>query len=235
MPTDDTTGQTGANEPTALNENPEESKPTNGGGGQVLPIHEPAPPADNVDVFNDIVRLGLSATEIAPSEKVLSLLDVRKPKRDEFVRCNPEIAARINIYEDSEDRSVYLVGPTVLERMFELVQGGVKSVKLTLTANYGGGMFAWPVPIPADVRANAWHATAFHAAEEATKHWVRVVAGHGRYEVFRRTVNQGTTPTWPVEADDVEKMLRLAFSKVGGAELINNLDHPVILKLEGRG
>jgi hypothetical protein len=235
MTTDDKAGQTGANKQTALNENPEEFNTANGGTGQVQPIHDPPPPADELDVFSDIVRLGLSAEEIAPSEKVLSLLDVRKPKRDEFVRCHPEITTRINIYEDSEDRSVYLVGPTVLERMVQLVQRGVKSVKLTLTANYGGGMFAWPVPVPADVGANAWHATAFHAAEEATKHWVRVVAGNGRYDVFRRFVNEGATPTWPAEADTVEKMLRLAFSKVGGAEVINEPDHPVILKLEGRG
>ncbi len=234
MKTNKKDGQTVTDKQTSLSENLEEFKTTDKQTGKVQSTHEPPPPTDEVDVFSDIARLGLSAEEIAPSEKVLSLLDVRKPKRDEFVRCHPEITARINIYEDSEDRSVYLVGPPVLERMGQLVQRGVKSVKLTLTANYGGGIFAWPVPVPADVKANAWHATAFHAAEEASMHWVRVVAANGRYEVFRRAVNEAMTPTWPAEADTVEKMLRLAFSKVGGAEVINDPEHPVILKLEGR-
>jgi len=190
--------------------------------------------APDVDVFSDIAKLGLSASEIAPSEKVLTVLDVRKPKRDEFVRCHPTLAARINIYEDGETRAVYLIGPSVLGRMAELVQGGVKPVTLTLTANYGGGVFAWPVPVPADVRANQWHATAFHAAEEAAKHWIRLVAGNGQYDVFRRTVNEGVMPVWPEEADTVEKMLRMAFAKVGGAELINDPEHPIVLALEGR-
>jgi len=118
--------------------------------------------------------------------------------------------------------------------MVELVQGGVRQVVLTLTASFTGSVFAWPVPVPADVHANAWHATAFHAAEEATKHWVRIVAGTGHYEIYRRLINDGTVPNWPEEADTPEKMLRLAFSKVGGAELINDLEHPVIQTLEGR-
>jgi hypothetical protein len=185
------------------------------------------------DVFSDLAKLALAAGEIAPSEKILTLLDVRKPRREEFVRCHPTVVARINFYEDKETRAPYLIGPAVLEEMAALVGGGLRSVRLTLTATYNGSIFAWPVPIPADVKANRWHATAFAAAEEATKHWVRVVSGSGEYEVFRRLVNDGMVPVWPAEADTPEKMLRLAFSKVGGAELVNSSDHHVIRALKG--
>ena len=133
----------------------------------------------------------------------------------------------------AQGRAPFLIGPAVIEEMATLVGNGVRAVRLTLTASYTGSVFAWPVPIPADTRVNMWHATAFAAAEEAVKHWIRVVAGSGRYDIFRRLVSDGMVPTWPEEAGTPEKMLRLAFSKVGGAELINDPDHSVIRALKG--
>jgi hypothetical protein len=207
--------------------------PSNDRGETTTPTPEAQALSKVPDVFSDLAKLALTAGEIAPSEKVLTILDVRKPRREEFVRCHPTITARINYYEDKETRAPYLIGPAVLEEMATLVGKGVCAVKLTLTASYTGSVFAWPVPIPADTRANRWHSTAFAAAEEASKHWVRLVAGSGHYDVFRRAVNEGMVPVWPEEADTPEKMLRLAFSKVGGAELINDPDHSVIRALKG--
>lgn len=182
-----------------------------------------------VDIFSDVAALGVWIDELIPSQKVLTHIQVRKPKRDEWVRCHGTLVARLNIYEDQEARATYLVMPAALEPMADLV----KQVRLTLTATYAGAFFAWPVPVPADVRANAWHASAFAAAEVATRSWVRVTAGDGEYTVHKRTVNEGKVPEWPGEIVDVPTMLRYAFAKVGGAEVIENTAHPIVQRLLG--
>jgi len=190
------------------------------------PCPQPNAPAD---IFSDIAALGISADELIPSQRVLTHLQVRKPKRDEWVRCHPALAVALNIYEDAENRATYLVMPAALEPMADLV----KRVRLTLTASYSGVFFAWPVPVPADVRANPWHASAYAAAEVATRSWVRIAAGAGEYSVHRRTVNEGKVPEWPGEISDVPTMLRYAFARVGGAEVIDTAAHPVVQRLLG--
>lgn len=188
------------------------------------------PPATSAtDIFSDVAALGVSVDELIPSQKVLTHLQVRKPKRDEWVRCHTELAATLNIYEDNENRATYLVLPAALEPMADLV----KRVRLTLTASYSGAIFAWPVVVPADVRANAWHASAFSAAEIATRSWVRISAGDGEYSVHKRSVNDGKVPEWPAEIADLSTMLRFAFAKVGGAEVIESTIHPIVQKLMG--
>jgi len=189
-----------------------------------------APPAP-IDIFADVTALGVSVTELIPSQKVLTHLQVRKPKKDEWVRVHPTLAAVLNIYEDNESRATYLVTPAALEPMADLV----KRVRLSLAASYSGVFFAWPVPVPADVRANAWHASAFAAAEIATRSWVRVTAGDGEYTVHKRTVNDGKVPEWPGEIPDLPTMLRFAFAKAGGAEVIETPEHPVVQRLLGIG
>ena len=188
-----------------------------------------AAPAGPVDIFSDIAALGVSVDELIPSQKVLTHLQVRKPKKDEWVRVHPTLAATLNIYEDQEARATYLVMPAALEPMADLV----KRVRVTLTASYSGVFFAWPVPVPADVRANAWHASAFAGAEVATRSWVRIAAGDGEYSVHKRSVNDGKVPEWPGEIPDLPTMLRYAFAKVGGAEVIETTDHPVVQRLLG--
>lgn len=181
------------------------------------------------DIFDDIAALGISVDELIPSQKVITHLQVRKPKRDEWIRCHAELATNLNIYEDGENRTTYLVLPAALEPMADLI----KRVRLTLTASYSGAIFAWPVVVPADVRANAWHASAFAAAEIATRSWVRISAANGEYAVHKRSVNEGKLPEWPAEISDISTMLRYAFAKVGGAEVIENTSHPIVQNLQG--
>ncbi|MCU0751483.1 MAG: hypothetical protein MUC40_00365 [Akkermansiaceae bacterium] len=185
--------------------------------------------ATPADIFADVAALGVSPDELIPSQKVLTVLPVRKPKRDEWVRCHTTLAATLNLYEDGEERATYLVTPAALEAMGDLI----KRVRLVLAVNYSGQFFAWPVAIPADVRANAWHASAFAAAEVAARSWVRVSAGNGQYDVHKRIANDGKLPEWPAEIPDVPTMLRFAFGKPGGGEVIDSTEHPVVQRLLG--
>ena len=145
---------------------------------------------------------------------------MRKPRKDEFIRVHPDIRVAISIYADVENRLDYLLGPDVIAEVETLV--GVRRVLLSLTATYGGEFFGWPVPVPSDVRANRWHATAFQAAEQATRGWIRLKAATQEYEIYRRTINDAKAPTWPEEVPDAEHLLRLCFGPGGGGDLIDD-------------
>ena len=184
-----------------------------------------------VDIFSDIVALSQSVEEIAPSERIITSLEPRKPRKDEFFRCHPDLACSLNLYEDKTNRVDYLLGPTVLETMDALV--GVKRIKLTLTATYTGDFFAWPLAIPADVKANRWHATAYQAAEQAVGGWIRINPKGAHYEIHRREVKDAKEPVWPNEVGTPQDLVRLTFGTGGGGDVIETLSHDVVKRLRG--
>jgi hypothetical protein len=195
---------------------------------------KPVPDAPKKDIFVDVEALSKTASEIAPSEKVLTSLPVRKPRRDEFIRCHPEFRVVVNVYQDKQNNVSYLVGPDALGEL-EAVAGGVRRCQVTLTANYSGAMFAWEVPVPSDSRANRWTSTSFQGCEEASKSWIRVSAdmGAGEYVLHRRVVNDAKVPTWPAEIQHVSDLLRLSYGTGGGGDVIESADHEVLKRLRG--
>ena len=179
------------------------------------------------DIFDNLIALGRTLNDLTPSQKILTVLPVRKPKKDEWVRCHSGIATPVNIYESSETRETYLILPAVLEA-FETV---VRHVRMTLTVNYAGEVFIWPVPIPLGAKPHAAHVSAFAAAEAATKSWIRIAWIGNAYEVSRRQ-NNAKNPEWPAEIKDASSMLRFA-CKAGGIEIIDSPAHPVACELLG--
>lgn len=180
------------------------------------------------DIFDDLAALGRPIDEIVPSEKVLTSLPVRKPKRDEWIRLHPEIHTRAYIYESREDNSWYVVLPTVVEPMLDVV----RYVQLTLAVNYGGSAFVHPVPVPTERKAHRAHITGFAGAEQAMREWVRISWNGSEYDIYRRS-SAKVEPAWPAEVTNPSEMLRFA-AKAGGFEVIDSLDHPVVRELQGR-
>jgi len=119
---------------------------------------------------------------IVASESVLTVLEVRKPKKDEWVRCNETIATAVNIYETTDTRETFLILPDALEAM----ENVVKYVCLTLAVNYNGEVFIWPVPIPLGNKPYRAYVSAHAAAELATSHWIRIAWDGTGYNVTRR-------------------------------------------------
>jgi len=188
-------------------------------------------PEPTTDIFSDVVALSKSIEEIPPSEQIITSLVPRKPRKDEFVRCHPELRVSLNIYEDKPNRIDYVLVPEVLGVMNDLV--GVKRIMLTLTANYTGDFFAWPVPIPADVGANRWHSTAYQGCEQATRGWIRIKPSVNEYLIYRRTVEQAKEPVWPSEVKSPQELVRLSYGPAGGGDVIASLSHEVVRRLKG--
>lgn len=174
------------------------------------------------DIFDDLAVLGRSLDEVVPSEKLLTSLPVRKPKKDEWVRCHPEIFACVNIYENKDARECYLVLPDVIEPLSDVV----RHVRLSLAVNYAGIPFLWILPVPSDRQNHHSYISAFVAADRSTKEWIRIAWQEGDYAVHRRR-SAGSDPVWPREITDASDMLRFA-SKFGAFEIIDNADHPVV-------
>jgi len=91
-------------------------------------------------------------------------------------------------------------------------------------------LFIWPVKLPGpDGRQNDWHRSAAEAAEIAMNSWSRLKANMslGAYELSTATGNL-PDPEWP----DLlfPEILKIAFRN----HLVDQLDHPLIKRLQGK-
>jgi hypothetical protein len=164
------------------------------------------------------------------AEKLLLVLHVQKPNKQSFVRVHPgpEFSIQIALLELKEEREFYAVAPSVAEQL----PGEVRAVEICLAMTQQGTAFLWPVPLPStDRKGNSWNVTARAGADLAKTKWVRLTANMSAqcYDVH---VAQAATadPVWPDKS--LGDLLKIAF---GNGRLIDSLDHPVILRLLGRG
>jgi hypothetical protein len=195
----------------------------------VEPMPAPEITAAAHDPFDlDNLRLPQNFSETAGVKKLLRTVPVRKPNKQDFVRVHPDAAYRESfaMVELKEDREEYLVAGAGLaaELAAEIVN------KILFTAiNRQGVVFLWPVRLPGpDGKEMEWHRSARDAAEEATRHWIRVSPNMslGAYEMI---VAEAITsaPNWPEVG--FQELIRIAFRD----RLITSLDHPVVRRLRG--
>jgi hypothetical protein len=186
---------------------------------------EPAP-----DPF-DPARFRLSQHNLAGSnvKKLLTIVPVRKPSKEHFVRCHPSPEYRIEtqILELKEDREIYLVDPT----LWACLQGeSTVSPRLLITSQTRqGAIFLWPLRLAGiDGRLDDWNRSATEAATQATDSWVRVQSNMslGAYDVFQAT-GILDEPEWDLPS--FGEVLAIAFKD----KLIDNINHPVLRRLRG--
>ena len=86
----------------------------------------PAPPEELADPF-DPAALRISGDAEISTERVLTAVPVRKPKRDEFFRVHPgddyTIDALVVERDDDLDREIYVVVPRCAEAVLEVARG----------------------------------------------------------------------------------------------------------------
>jgi hypothetical protein len=174
------------------------------------------------------LRLASNFAETSGVKKLLRMVPVRKPNRQEFVRVHSDPSYRENfaMIELKEDREIFLIAGAGLAS--ELAAEAT-NVTLFTAINRQGVLFLWPVRLPApDGREMVWHSTAREAAAEAMTAWTRVSANMalGAYEI---AVAEGisTEPQFPNLS--FQELLRIAFRD----RLITDLNHPVVKRLRG--
>jgi hypothetical protein len=173
------------------------------------------------------LRINQAGVPSFGTRKLLTTVPVRKPGRQTFVRVHPSEQYRLDtaVIELKVDGEIYLVRPHLHDNLAE----EITPVTLLTTMDRQSNVFFWYVKLPKDGRANEWHASAMTAAEKATKSWVRVVPNMalGAYDVHVAIADLGE-PEWPTLS--MRDMLQIAFRD----RYIEDFDHPVITKLQGR-
>jgi hypothetical protein len=76
--------------------------------------------------------------------------------------------------------------------------------------------------------ARSWYQSGLRAAEEAKKHWIKIVGNKdlGAYDIFAARGDLGD-PQWPDLT--FAELIELAFHD----KLIDTMDHPVVREING--
>jgi hypothetical protein len=174
-------------------------------------------------------RLGQNFVDLAPVAKLITVIPIRKPSKEAFVRAYPHEdqwfpAALIELKETNE---TYLVGR---ELWTELQTEPTFVTKLLVPAiTRQGALILWPIRLPgSDGRLDDWNASALEIARIAKTAWVRLAANRslGAYDAFQASSNY-SEPVWPKLS--VEQMVSIGFKD----RAILSLDHSVIKGLRG--
>lgn len=175
----------------------------------------------------DAMRLPSDFGAIAGVQKILTMVPIRKPSPQAYVRVHPDVAWTlvVAVVELKDDNDVYLVLPELYAALAE--EARAKQLYIGITRD--GNPFVWLVNMPgSDGRIDAWSQSAHAGAALAKTHWVRIKSNRdlGAYEVLQAT-NLKDEPSWPQLS--FKELVNLAFK----GKVIDSLDHIVIRRLRG--
>lgn len=173
------------------------------------------------------LRYSQSRSEGPTARKIVSVVQVRKPNRQEFVRVHPDPAMRIEtlVLDFKAEGMTYLVDPEIEPA----IPGECTAKMLYLAVTRQGAVLLWPVRLPDDQgNLDPYNSAAHQAALIAETKWTRIAAnkGAGTYDIYE-ALDQLAEPEWPEMS--FERVLEMAFK----ARYIDSLDHSVIRKLLG--
>lgn len=194
-----------------------------------VPIDEHDKSAEENSNPFDPKRLRLSARfhEGQDVRRVVVMVPVRKPGRQEFFRTQPDLDMWLetSVLEFKEERLTYLVEPSLAPHL----PGEAVAKLLVPSITAHGLFFLWAIRLPDERgRLDDWNSVALEAAERAKKSWIRLMAnmGAGSYDVLE-AAGKFPDPEWPELP--LDRVLALAFKD----RFIEDLDHPVLKRLRG--
>jgi hypothetical protein len=171
-------------------------------------------------------RLG-SADDAGLVRKVLTIVKVAKPGKQEFFRVRPgeEFSYLTQCLKWEEDGHVYALALELWPDYAEHLQ----AVVLRLAVNRRGEPFFVPCALPdPSGKHNTWHTSRMNAVLLAEKKWIRMSANMhlGGYDVFEAAASL-SEPVWPEQS--MIELLDIAFKD----RQIERTDRPVLKQLRG--
>lgn len=198
----------------------DQSKPT--------PESEPKDPVLALDPWStDALHLKPDFAEDIGVARVLVMVPVRKPKKQEWVRVHPDpqMQAEVLILEDEINKEPFYLHPGLKEALGT----ECKPMSLHLAITRQHALFLWPCQIQnPEERPNHWHTTRRDAVERAKVKWTQVRANQaqGYYDILESNVE--AEPKWPDLT--FKEIFKLAFER----NIIDSTDHAVVRQILGR-
>jgi hypothetical protein len=191
-------------------------------------VDDPAPES----IFDNIDDLRRTAT-LKVSRKVVTVnVAVKRPANNIYFRVNPDPNMSLDcsvVMGDGGSDDFYFVVPRMLNHHTMLPR--LRRVTIAVCCIWpGGNTLLWPVPqIDDTTRVTCWK-SARAAYGIAQQNWVQLVWNTDTRD-YDVAVAEGikTEPTWPADKTFVD-LLKLGF---GVDKIINNENHPYVLRLRG--
>ena len=187
-----------------------------------------------INVFDfEAIRLPPNFEREAGVRKQLTLVRVRQPRKQEWVRVHPEHRAEVAtiVFRENEEGKpeIYLVAPDVAMQLGD----EITYQTIYLAINRQGEPFLWPCRRPKlESRSGDIAATSrIEAAETAMTRQVRVQWRSPAFEMsFRDGHIPDVDPIWPDKS--FGELVEIAFHRTG--MFIHDPNHQVIKILQGR-
>lgn len=184
--------------------------------------------AADLSIFDDLDRLKIvNPAQLGGDIEHLAHVAVRKPKKDEYFRVNPdpEMTLTALVWADPDEGDVYFVTPEARDIMAE----SGRLVTLVLCQSRQRVNFLWPVN--ADARSGGsrgWSESSRMAMVKGQTAWIKIKGDRpsGMYLIYEAQ-NQSGEPEWPDLS--LKDLLKLGFKD----RLISSSDHPVVRRLQG--
>jgi hypothetical protein len=179
------------------------------------------------DLFSDLEKLRSAPAEgeSTITEKLLTVVPVRKPAKESFFRVHPEHHLDTVVLELKEEGEILVIAPNLVPQL--VGEQCVVHKRLQLAITRQGVPFIWPMRLPKEGKRDSWAISAMDAATTATKKWVRLQANMslGAYEITVAQID--AEPVWPTQSFNA--LMRIAFK----GSVIESLDHPSLKQLRG--
>lgn len=206
----------------AHEDKPTRGEPSQNGAGNTTKV-----PAESGKFDPSNLRLSQNFGAVVGVKKKHTIIQVRKPGKQEFIRVNPdpEYCLGTAVLEFKEESEVYLVEPS----LWDGLPGELVPKILYVTVNRQGVPRLWPIRLPdEDGKLDDWNRSALEAAEIAKERWVRVSSNRsaGMYEAHVATGDL-PEPDWPDLT--LTEILEIAFK----GRFIEDWDHAALKRLRG--
>jgi hypothetical protein len=202
------------------------------------PSNTPAEEKPKPDIYDPFapenLKLPQDVLDQAVADPLLTVIEVKKPGKQQFVRIHPSeeyrhVAALITDELDGGTR--YLIDTAFLPRLQKLdIPYDLEQLFLYVTRQ--GELGFWPIKLRKNNKKNTWLESATGAADKGMTTWVCIVSKsrENRYQAYEAK-GEFLDPDWRklTQGKTVYELLRIAFED----RLISDESHPLIQRLLG--
>ena len=178
---------------------------------------------DGPNVFESLEDYAVSPSEIGIGEtQVVLQVKFGRPRAQEWVRCHPEPERMkyFNAVRDQKTSKLFIVNPRVLSLVG--TQARLYRVRQAITTD--NELYLWPAPVEGRLESDITH---LNAQQAALSQWIRIEWDGKAFVAVEPQGDMGE-PEWPELT--FQQVLEMGLA----GHLINNADHVLIRRLQGR-